>query len=355
MKRIVLIHILLIGAMTLGCGKKDEKAHEAPKGPVVKVSVARVEKGELPWFTESVGTVKAVREATVASKVMGPVIRLNFREGDRVKEGTILVEIDDMEIKTQLQQGEAGVAEATAAYKNSEITIHRMKNLLEQKSATQQQCDNASMEHDMAKARVQQTNANMEALKVMLGYTKVSAPFDGVITEKGIEKGEMATPGRPLFKITDDTVLRLETEIRESDIKGIKAGKAIDVRVDAVDKVVRGKVSQIITSGDPSTHSFLVKIELPKTEGLLPGMFGRASLGKDMTKTILVPKSAVVEKGQLTGVFAVTNGVARFRMIKTGMTSGDKVEILSGLTEGEEVAISNINRLNDGSQVEIIK
>lgn len=350
-----LIVILVLPVFASACGKKDEKTHETPKTPAIKVSVARVEKLDLPQFSESVGTVKAAREATVASKVMGSIAKLNFREGDRVMEGAVLVEIDDREIKAQVQQAEGAVAEAAAAYKNSEINFHRMKNLLDQKSVTQQQYDNSSMQHETAKARVQQTHANAEAIRVMLAYTKVAAPFDGVITEKAIEKGEMATPGRALFKITDDRVLRLETEIREGDIKGVKIGKLIDVRVDAIDKVTRGKITQIIPTGDAATHSFLVKIDLPKTEGLLPGMFGRASLGKGTVKMIQVPKNAVVEKGQLAGVYVVNENSVRFRMVKPGMVSVDKVEVLSGLTEGEEVAISNVEKLSDGSRVEIAK
>lgn len=355
MKFIRLIAILSVLVFPFGCGKKEEKAHEVPKTAAIKVSVARIEKLDIPQFTESIGTVKAAREATVASKVMGSIAKLNFREGERVKEGAILVEIDDRDIKAQMEQGHAAVAEASAAYKNSEVNLNRMRTLLEQKSVTQQQVDNAVMQFDMAKARVQQTHANVEAIKVMLGYTKVAVPFDGIITEKSIEKGEMATPGRPLFKITDDRILRLETEIREADIKGVKIGKGIDVRVDAIDKVAKGKVSQIIPSGDPATHSFLVKIDIPRLEGLLSGMFGRALLEKGAAKTIQVPKSAVVEKGQLSGVYVVKGNVAQYRMIKTGIVSGDKMEVLSGLSEEDMVTVSNVEKLNDGSPVEVIK
>lgn len=346
----------LIMAVTFGaCGKKEEKAHEAQKGPAVQVSIATVGKGDLPQFSESVGTVKAAREATVASKIMGSVAQLNFREGDRVKEGAVLVEIDDRDIRAQLEQAQAGVAEASAGYKNTEINVNRMRSLLEQKSATQQQVDNAVMQFDMAKAKVQQAHANVEALKVMLGYARVSAPFNGVITEKAIEKGEMTSPGRPLFKITDDRSLRLETEIKEMEIKGVKVGNTIDVRVDAIGKVIKGRVSQVIPSGDAATHSFLVKIDLPKADGLMPGMFGRALLEKGAAKVLIVPKIAVVEKGQLTGVFVVKDNAVRFRMIKTGLATGDKVEVLSGLTEGEDVAVSNLEKLSDGSSVEIAK
>lgn len=347
---IVLISIVFSLA---ACGKKEEKVHEAQKGPAVQVSVASVEKGDIPQFSESVGTVKAAREATVASKIMGSVAQLNFREGDRVKEGAVLVEIDDRDIRAQLEQAQAAVSEASAGYKNTEINMNRMRSLLEQKSATQQQVDNSVMQFDMAKAKVQQAHANVEALKVMLGYARVSAPFDGVITEKAIEKGEMAAPGRPLFKITDDRSLRLETEIKESEIKGVKVGNTIDVRVDAIEKVIKGRVSQVIPSGDPETHSFLVKIDLPKAEGLMPGMFGRALFEKGVAKALMVPKSAVIEKGQLTGVFVIKENAVRFRMIKMGMISGDKVEVLSGLSEGEDVAVGNLERLSDGSPVEV--
>lgn len=347
--------ILSLPVMLFACGKKEEKAHEAPKVPVVQISVARIEKGDLPQFSESVGTVKAVRVSTVASKIMGSVARLNFKEGDRVKEGTDLVEIDDRELNAQLEQAQGALTEASASYRNAEINLKRMKALLEQKSVTPQQVDNAVMQFDMAKARTQQAHANVEALKVMLGYARVSAPFDGVITEKTIEKGEMTSPGRLLFTLTDDRILRLEAEIRESEIKGIKAGAPIDVRVDALDKVLQGKASQIVPSGDPATHSFLVKIDLPGTKGLLPGMFGRAYITKGMTVSLLVPKSALIGKGQITGIFVVKDKTIGYRMIKTGIVSGDKVEVLSGLMEGEEVAVSNIEKLTDGSPIEVIK
>ena len=350
-----LITLSLVVTVLAACGRKVEKPHEGAKGPAAKVSVARVEKGDIPQYSESVGTVKADREATVASKVMGSVARLNFKEGDRVRAGAVLVEIDDRDIAAQLAQAEAAVTEADAAYRNAEINLKRMKSLLEQKSATQQQVDNASMQFDMSRARTQQAHANVSSLKVMMGYTRVTAPFTGVITEKSIEKGEMAAPGRPLFKITDDSNLKLETEVRESEIKGIKTGDAINVRVDAVDKVIKGKVSRIIPSGDPATHSFLIKIDLPATSGLLSGMFGRAYLEKGVSKGLLVPKSAVIERGQLTGVFVVKENAAAYRMIRTGMTAGEKTEVLSGVSEGEEVAVSGLEKLSDGSPVEIIK
>lgn len=353
--RLTAIFLLSLFISILGCGKKEEKGHEIAKVPVVQVSVTKVEKSDTPQFSESVGTVKAAREATVASKIMGSVAKLNFKEGDRVKEGAVLVEIDDREINAQFEQAQAAVSEASASYRNAEINLKRMKTLLEQKSVTQQQVDNAVMQFDTSKARTQQAHANVGALKVMLGYASVSAPFDGVITEKGIEKGEMAAPGRALFKLTDDRRLRLESEIRESEIKGIKSGAAIDVGVDAVGKVLRGKVSQIVPSGDPATHSFLVKIELSGTEGVLPGMFGRAYIPKGTTASLLVPKSALIEKGQLTAVFVVKEKRAGYRMIKTGMVSNERVEVLSGLTEGEEVAVSNLEKLSDGSPVDLVK
>ena len=346
----------LIMAVTFSaCGKKEEKGQEVAKVPVVQVSVTKVEKSDTPQFSESVGNVKAAREATVASKIMGSVAKLNFKEGDRVKEGAVLVEIDDREINAQLEQAQAAVTEASASYRNAEINLKRMKALLEQKSVTRQQVDNAVMQFDASMARTQQAHANVGTLKVMQGYARVSAPFDGVITEKAIEKGEMASPGRPLFKLTDDRRLRLEAEIRESEIKGVKSDAPIDVRVDAVDKVLKGKVSQIVPSGDSATHSFLVKIDLPRAEGLMPGMFGRTYIPKGTTASLLVPKSALIEKGQLTGVFVVKDKIAGYRIIKTGIVSGDKVEVLSGLTEAEEVAVSNIEKLRDGSPVEVLK
>lgn len=353
--RLTLFTFLLMALFINACDGKGEVQRKTAEGPAIKVSVLKIESVDIPEFSENIGTVKAVREAVVSSKVMGSVSELNFREGERVRDGSTLIYIDDRELKAQLEQALAAGTEAAAAYKNAEVSLARTKSLLEQISATQQQLDNALMQFDMAEARVRQSRANTEALKVLLDYTRIKAPFDGVITAKLIETGETATPGRPLFRITDDRALRFETWIMESDIAKIKAGQALNVRVDSIDKVIKGRVSQIIPSGDLQTHSFLVKVDLPGTENLLPGMFGRVYLDKGVAKVIVVPKNCIIEKGQLTGVFVVKGNVAQYRLFKKGLVTGEGVEVLSGLNEGEEIAIGDLDRLVDGSRVESIK
>jgi RND family efflux transporter MFP subunit len=187
--------------------------------------------------------------------------------------------------------------------------------------------------------------AGKQAALAQLSYTVVTAPFDGVITEKKIEVGELASPGQVLLKIEDPRRLRLEATVAERDLKAVSRGDRLAVVIDALDaRALSGTVAQVLPTGDPATHTFLVKIDLPPTPGLKSGMFGRVQLDTGSSETLVVPKAARVERGALTGVFVVgPDMIARLRWVKVGRSVGDGVEILSGLNPGERV-------LADGSK-----
>ncbi|MDH4301398.1 MAG: efflux RND transporter periplasmic adaptor subunit, partial [Nitrospira sp.] len=196
--------------------------------------------------------------------------------------------------------------------------------------------------------------ANRKAVEARLSYTVVKAPFDGVITEKKVEAGELASPGQPLLKMEDPRHLRLEATVAEGDLKSVSNGDTISVVIDALGvNALIGKVSQILPAGDPQTHTFMVKVDLPTTPGLRTGMFGRFRLDKGATPTILVPLTAIVERGELTSLYAVgADHVARLRWVKLGRRFEQQVEILAGLNEGERV-LTDGSRGVDGATVQI--
>jgi RND family efflux transporter MFP subunit len=189
-----------------------------------------------------------------------------------------------------------------------------------------------------------------------LSYTVVKAPFDGVITEKKVEAGELASPGQPLLKMEDPRQLRLEVMVAEGDLRSVSIGDRIPVLIDALGpQALTGTVSQILPAGDPQTHTFTVKVDLPPTPGLKSGMFGRFQLEKGTSRTILVPESVVVERGDLTSVFVVgTDQVSRLRWIKAGRRFDKQVEVLSGVNIGELVLLDGSKGI-DGAAVQIVE
>lgn len=186
-------------------------------------------------------------------------------------------------------------------------------------------------------------------------YTVVKAPFDGIITEKKVEAGELASPGQPLLKMEDSRQLRLEATVAEGDLKSVSLGDKIPILIDALGvQPLRGTVSQILPAGDPQTHTFTVKVDLPITTGLKSGMFGRLQLDKGVTQTMLVPASVIVERGELTSVFVVgSDQIGRLRWVKVGRRIDNQVEILSGVNVGERVLLEGARGV-DGAAVQIV-
>mgnify|MGYP003331775299 FL=1 len=282
----------------------------------------------------------SIFQATLSSRIQGTIDALLVREGSRVSKGQTLIQLDSRDVQ-------ADVARASAEVENAKAQLDRMQSLYSQDAVSKQEMENATRSYKVAEA-------NRKAALAQLSYTVVKAPFDGVITEKKVEAGELASPGQPLLKMEDPHQLRLEATVAESDLKAIARGDKILVLIDALEaQTLSGVVSQILPAGDPQTHTFMVKVDLPKTAGLKTGMFGRFQLAKGTTHKILLPASAVVERGALTSVYVVgADRIARLRWIKAGRRFEQQLEILSGVNPGERVLLDG-SRGVDGATVQI--
>jgi RND family efflux transporter MFP subunit len=223
-----------------------------------------------------------------------------------------------------------------------------MNQLYAQDAVAKQEMENATRGYKVAEA-------NRRTVLTQLSYTIVKAPFDGVITEKLVEAGELASPGQLLLKMENPLQLRLNATVAERDLKSITLGDKIAVVIDALgEQALDGVVGQILPAGDSETHTFTVKVDLPVEAGLKTGMFGRFQLNKGTSKTILVPWTAVVARGELTSVFSVgSDHIARLRWVKVGRRFDQQVEILSGVNVGEAV-LRDATRGIEGATVKII-
>jgi RND family efflux transporter MFP subunit len=295
----------------------------------------------MPIRIEATGQIAAVVQTTLASRIQGTIQNIRVREGSMVSKDDVLVVLDNRDFL-------ANLARARADVDNKRAYLARIEDLSGRGSASRQDLDDARRAFKVAEAERQ-------AAAAQLTYTTIKAPFAGTITEKIADVGDMALPGRPLLKMEDPGQLRLEAMVAESDLRAVTQGDEAPVLIDALGpRPLKGVIAQVLPAGDPQTHTFLVKVDVPRTPGLKTGMFGRLLLEKGTSETIVVPRAAIIERGQLTGVFVVEpNRIARLRWVKVGRSFEAVVEVLSGLNVGERVMTDAAKGI-DGAAVEIL-
>jgi len=330
--------------LSVGCGSKEEPTiaiiSAAPQA-TIQAAVIEIRTSQVPIRVEVTGQVMPIFQAILSSRIQGTIDKLLVREGTQVSKGQTLIQLDNRDIQADL-------ARASAEVENAKAQLDRMKTLYGQDAVSKQEMENATRTYKVAEA-------DRKAVLAQLSYTVVKAPFDGMITEKKVEAGELASPGQPLLKMEDPRKLRLETTVAEGDLKSVSLGDKIPILIDALGvQTLRGIVSQILPAGDPHTHTFMVKVDLPITSGLKSGMFGRLQLDKGVTQTMLVPASVIVERGELTTVFVVgSDTISRLRWVKVGRRLDTQIEILSGVNVGERVLLEGTHGV-DSAVVQIV-
>ncbi len=358
--------IVGLGGGMLGCSSNNRVPSVAPE-VASGVAVIAAQRTTVPDWLEAVGTVHAAQSTRIASQTMGNIVEIRAQEGDRVQGGQILAVIDDSQPRAAMEQSAAAV---TAAQKEvssaesdlalAESTLKRYQQLYEKKSISPQEYDEikarsqaAEARRDLARAGEAQASAALTQSRTALANTQIRAPFAGVVTEKKADAGTFASPGVPLFTLEDTRGYRLEAMVDESDIRLVRVGEAVPVLLDSVESAEsRGKAAQIVPAADPASRSFLVKIELPADARLRSGLFGRARFPRGARSALLIPRTTIVERGQLRGVFVIdANQIAQLRYVTLGRASGEKVEVLSGLQDGEKLIAAPGDRDLGGKQI----
>jgi multidrug efflux pump subunit AcrA (membrane-fusion protein) len=376
--------LLSLTAALAACGEKIEpgNAKQAP-GKAVKASIATASVSQQPFVYEAVATVVARTASTLSSKLMGTVREVHVHEGDLVKQGDLLVVIDQRTVDAGLEKARAGLAEAkraeasaasarTAAKAAAELadsTYQRYLSLKKEESASQQEFDEIESRHRQAQATLSQTEAmlaaassRVEQAQAAVAEASVSqkdatirAPYAGKITAKMIDEGDLASPGTPFLTIEKEGVFCADLVLPEGHIEAVKLDQEVKVAIPALgDAVMTGTVSRIVPTADPKSRSFLVKVALPENSALKSGMFARVAVPVGKAGMLLIPSTAVIPQGQLTGIFIVDEQkIAHFRLIRTGLSYGDALEVLSGLHPGDRYVIAPPITLKDGDIVEV--
>jgi multidrug efflux pump subunit AcrA (membrane-fusion protein) len=383
LQRLGSISLAFLILIPFGCGDKIEPGNEKrPEGPMVKVALAMARTSSQPLSYEAVGTVQPVTTSTLSGKLMGTVKEIRVQEGDRVKQGDTLVVIDKRQVTAQLRQAEAALDEArraeaaavsardaaVAGAKLARSTYDRYLRLIKEDSASRQEFDEVEARHRQAQAslkqaeqmlaaarsRARQAEAAVSAADVASDDAVILAPYDGIVTAKMSDVGDLATPGTPFLTLEGTSGYRVDVVLPEAYFNAVRLKQAVMVRIPALgDQQLEGMVETIVPAADQSSRSFLVKIRLPADEAVRSGMFARVVVKTGEERMMLIPASTVVPQGQLTGVFIVDdNQIARFRLIRTGRRFDDTVEIITGLDEGQRFVLTPPPALVDGARVE---
>ncbi len=380
--------LLTMSALSLlsGCGADHKtETEQATRGPATKVKIEVAASREGKQIYKASGTVRAVTIAPLASKIMGTVLEIRVRAGDRVKAGQLLAIIDSRETEAMVQKSQAGMQEAQMGLREVErnleaaqanlhlasTTLKRYQELADQKSVSPQEFDEVQTrqqaaaatfqalqaKRDQILAKIQQAQSDVKTSQAIRSYAEIRSPLSGVVAQRQAEPGSLAVPGMPLLTVEDISQYRLEVPVEEDQISRIKLGAPISVNIGAINSPnLSGRVIEIQPSADSSSRTYLVKINLPAVAELRSGMYGEAFFVAGMRQGLWVPKKSIVSQGQLEGVYIVEDRkTARLRLLKLGETTSDTVEVLAGLESGEAIVVDGGTRLQDGSRVEVVQ
>ncbi|MCY2954623.1 MAG: efflux RND transporter periplasmic adaptor subunit [Planctomycetota bacterium] len=335
---VVVLLLWLAGKFT----PKVPAAARAPDGPrtrpvpgqIVKASMLKV-----PMSESAVGTIRAVHETTIASRILARVLEVNLKAGQAVKADQVLVRLDDVDLRARLQQAKAAVASAEAAHAQAIIDEERLREVVKTGAASRVEYDKAALALKSTAADATRSKESVNEVQAMLDYATVKSPMDGIVIDKKVDVGDTVMPGQVLVTLIDPKRMQLIASVRESLAHKLERGQSIGVKIDLLDKLCDGTISEIVPEAHSASRSFQVKVTGPCPPGIYTGMFGRIIIPLGEEQVLVIPAKAVRNIGQLEMVDVVENGRTDLRAIRTGRQFDDHVQVLSGLREGEQVVV----------------
>jgi HlyD family secretion protein len=339
------------------------------RGPLT-VELAKVYRTPLAEEITVVGNLIGDATVSVVPRAAGRLQELSVRLGDRVNRGQRLAKIEDFEIVEQVKQAEAAqevslatIRQREADLQLAETNVERSRSLFERQLLPKQTLDDnearyqaALAQLDLARAQNTQSKARLDELRINLANTVITSPVNGFVAKRNVDPGAFVSQQTPVADVVDITRVRLVANVVEKDLKELESGNDARVEVDAFPgEKFSGRIARVSPVLDPATRTAPIEIEIPNpTFRLKPGMYARVGITTQTKKEALVlPSSAVVDLGGRRGIFQLQNDIAVFRTVQVGAEQGAVVEILSGLTEGDEVISTGAGALRDGDRVAV--
>ena len=361
------------------CGGGNSTKQAAP---AIAVRTATVQSGSIASTTDFSGSLVAVHRATVGALTPGRIDLLAVHAGDRVAAGAILARVDSAQYSAMLAGARAGanaagagsaaaiagLQQAQSRYDLAAKTAQRMGNLYNAGAISKEQRDQVQTQLAVARAGLAQARAQVQAASggeaaaragvaaasVPVNDATITAPFNGIVTQTFVRPGEVVGAGSPVVRIESDGMLELKVAIPLGDLAALRSQRELPVRVDALgNTTLPGSVRSIVPSDNPALRSAMLRIDLPAHPGLLPGMFARVLVRARSARGTRIPLSALVERAGQSGVFAVHAGKAAFTPVES-VVSDTHFAIVTGLTAGTTIAVSNLAELTDGAAVTVV-
>jgi len=344
----VLFSVLLLSMIfTAACKNKqsEEMTQMTTEGSgttAIPVKAVQVSHGSISSYIETTTSLEAEREVDIVCRTNGLVNDILVEEGDHVKNGSLLLKIDNREAKTVFQSALATYEERKRQWERAQETFD--KNIVSKES------------YDQARYNFAKSEADFEASKLQLAYTEIRAPFDGIITKRLVNSGGMLTPGQKIFTIVDTVPLLARIHLPEREIVNVKIGQTADLKLDALPgQSFKARIKMINPVVDPASGTFKVTLEvISGSNPLRPGMFASVYL---ITEThqgaLLVPKQALLLEAEKDTVFVVSGRFAYTQEIKIGFRDDKNIEILDGIKDGDYIIVVGQDGLNNGSEVKL--
>ncbi|WP_140848648.1 efflux RND transporter periplasmic adaptor subunit [Paracoccus sp. FO-3] len=340
-------HIACSALMLIALGLLPAFAQNTSPVPIV-----RIETVEIPISYIVPGSEISDGRIDVSSRLMGFIEQLDVREGQSVKRGNLLVRIDPTDIDEAIRQARFGVSTAEAKLADAEADVNRYSTLAPSGAVATETLRKAQVRLGIARTALESAQSALAAAETQKNYATINSPVDGVVVSVEKRSGEMATPGSPILTVESHEVLLFRTYIAERNLPLIDTDTPVTVAIDVLGgRHFHGRIRGIVPSGDDVTRRYEINVLLPADPALVPGMFGRAEIRLGSDEAIVVPRSALVQRGGLEGVFIVEDGAARFRWLRLGRDLGDRLEVVSGLAAGENILAAPAFGLADGAAV----
>ncbi len=323
-----------------GCNEPAGKAVISTL-PQARVQVETLSLSAVPFQVEVAGTLQAIEQALISARVSGQVVEMPVHVGSKVKKGDLLVRVRAAEISARVRQAETQLSQARRNFE-------RETKLQQVNASTREKVKSLA-------ELVQISEAAYREAKAMHDYTRVRAPFAATVTHKLVEVGDLASPGSALLKLENSGALEVVVQIPEALSQGLKLDSFLLVNVPAVGLSTEAQISEISPTVDPVSRSTQVKLTLADNPLLRSGQFARVSLAEKGAQTLLIPKAALHQNGQMEQVFVADQGFVRMRLVRSGSSYADRIEILSGLRSGDQVVVASEGLLLDGQPLEVVE
>jgi RND family efflux transporter MFP subunit len=331
--------LLMLPIIFSGCAKKQIHINQIKH--VFKVSAIKTKYKIINKYLNSPGNVYSLNSSIISAHIMGYIVYDPLHSGEFVHKGELLLKISAPAIGSKYFA-------AKANYLNAKTTFERMKRLYKENSISRQSFDNADMSYRVAKA-----NLN-EALSY-LNYKNIYSPLTGEITQKNVSEGNLVSPGQMLLTIQTINSIIFKTNVNVNYYKALLKNTNVSLKINSVDKKIKGKIITVVKSANPYSHTVLVRIKIlnPSSENILPGMYGVAYFKIGHAKAMIVPASAIFKKLGISGVYiANKHGKVMFQPVKKGPVYNNKyIIIVNGLQPGLTLITSEINKLESGDYV----